>query len=205
MARTVGIGHQNFEQIIQNNIFYIDKTKFIKEWWERGDVVTLITRPRRFGKTLTMSMTEQENETFRRKSIDMNDTEATLALNQLSEYLYRYYGKKVIILLDEYDTPMQEAYVNGYWEQLVYDQRSGKRGAVWSFLLAGGYLKVVSTEFVEQTGTLYYKLALTNKEVRIMFVNMIRDRFDSDGSDHYNDFIKALLMEESCKRLQRKH
>lgn len=46
MARTVGIGHQNFEHIIQNNLFYIDKTKFIQEWWERGDVVTLITRPR---------------------------------------------------------------------------------------------------------------------------------------------------------------
>lgn len=59
MAGTVGIGHQNFEQIIENNLFYVDKTNFLKEWWESGDVVTLITRPRRFGKTLTMSMTEQ--------------------------------------------------------------------------------------------------------------------------------------------------
>ena len=59
MARTVGIGHQDFEQLITNDYFYIDKTKFIKEWWESGDFVTLITRPRRFGKTLTMSMTEQ--------------------------------------------------------------------------------------------------------------------------------------------------
>lgn len=59
MARTVGIGHQNFEHIIQNHLFYIDKTRFLKEWWESGDAVTLITRPRRFGKTLTMSMTEQ--------------------------------------------------------------------------------------------------------------------------------------------------
>ena len=57
-ARTVGIGHQNFEQLIQANCFYIDKTDFIREWWENQDAVTLITRPRRFGKTLTMSMLE---------------------------------------------------------------------------------------------------------------------------------------------------
>ena len=200
MARTIGIGHQNFEQLIQNNFFYIDKTYFIKEWWENGDVVTLITRPRRFGKTLMMSMTkqffsvqyagrgdlfkglsiwekkeyhelqgtwpvisisfanikeadynntrrkicqileseyarysfllegnlltEQEKITFRRKTIDMDDVDATLALNQLSEFLYRYYRKRVIILLDEYDTPMQEAYVNGYWDKLTLFTRS---------------------------------------------------------------------------------
>ena len=59
MARTVGIGLQSFEKIREKGLFYIDKTKFIKEWWESGDDVTLITRPRRFGKTLTMSMTEQ--------------------------------------------------------------------------------------------------------------------------------------------------
>lgn len=59
MARTVGIGIQDFGKIIENDYFYVDKTAFIKEWWESGDEVTLITRPRRFGKTLTMSMTEQ--------------------------------------------------------------------------------------------------------------------------------------------------
>ena len=59
MARTVGIGLQNFEKIMENNLFYIDKTMFIKEWWESNDEVTLITRPRRFGKTLTMSMLEK--------------------------------------------------------------------------------------------------------------------------------------------------
>ena len=59
MARTIGIGHQDFGQLIQNGYFYIDKTGFIKEWWENGDAVTLITRPRRFGKTLNMSMVEQ--------------------------------------------------------------------------------------------------------------------------------------------------
>ena len=51
MARVVGIGHQDFETLIQKNCFYVDKTNFIKEWWENNDVVTLITRPRRFGKT----------------------------------------------------------------------------------------------------------------------------------------------------------
>lgn len=59
MSKPVGIGYQDFGQLIQNDCFYIDKTGFIKEWWERLDAVTLITRPRRFGKTLTMSMTEQ--------------------------------------------------------------------------------------------------------------------------------------------------
>ena len=59
MARTVGIGHQDFEEIRIKNNFYIDKTMFIREWWERNDIVTLITRPRRFGKTLNMSMLEQ--------------------------------------------------------------------------------------------------------------------------------------------------
>ena len=58
MARTVGIGIQDFGKIIQNNCFYVDKTAFIKEWWENQDDVTLITRPRRFGKTLAMSMLE---------------------------------------------------------------------------------------------------------------------------------------------------
>ena len=59
MARTVAIGIQNYSEIIEKNYFYIDKTDFIREWWESGDSVTLITRPPRFGKTLTMSMTEQ--------------------------------------------------------------------------------------------------------------------------------------------------
>ena len=56
MGRTVSIGNQSFETISKNNYFYIDKKDFIKEWWENGDAVTLITRPRRFGKTLNMNM-----------------------------------------------------------------------------------------------------------------------------------------------------
>lgn len=59
MARNVAIGIQDFEQLITNDYFYIDKTDFIREWWDSGDSVTLITRPRRFGKTLNMSMVEQ--------------------------------------------------------------------------------------------------------------------------------------------------
>ncbi len=200
MARTVGIGIQDFGKIIENGYFYVDKTPFIKEWWESGDEVTLITRPRRFGKTLTMSMTEKffsvkyagrgdlfeglaiwqeekfralqgtypvislsfanikettyqntrgkicqmlaelyasceflldgntmaENDRvfFKSVSVEMDDVTATLAIHYLSKYLSDYYGKKVIILLDEYDTPMQEAYVHGYWEELVAFTRS---------------------------------------------------------------------------------
>ncbi|MCI8376700.1 MAG: AAA family ATPase [Lachnospiraceae bacterium] len=421
MARTVGIGHQDFEWLITNDNFYIDKTKFIKEWWESGDSVTLITRPRRFGKTLTMSMTEQffsikytgrgelfegltiwkdekyrelqgtypvislsfanvkensyekvryricqvlrdlyiqnyfllegelltpgEKDYFNRISETMNEGDATMCLHYLSSFLFRYYNKKVIILLDEYDTPMQEAYVNGYWEelvsftsslfnstfktnpyleraimtgitrvsresifsdlnnlkvvtttsdeyadcfgfteaevfaaldefgmsdkkpevkrwydgfvfgshpdiynpwsiinyldtgkvraywansssnslvgkliregnkevkqrlegllrgeafrveideQIVYGELNTKRNSVWSLLLASGYLKVLQVEYVEETGRWYYTLTLTNREVRMMFENMIRGWF-SEQDENYNDFIKALL------------
>lgn len=199
MARTVGIGLQDFEKIRKQNVFLVDKTIFIKEWWEKKDDVTLITRPRRFGKTLTLSMVEQffsvnhahtdifqgmniwsdkeyqelqgtypvislsfsgiketsytearskickiiellyqkfdfllegdflnpkEKEYFTNISAEMKDSGISLSLQQLSNYLSRYYNKKVIILLDEYDTPMQEAYVSGYWKELTSFTRS---------------------------------------------------------------------------------
>ena len=53
-----GLGYQNYEDLMCNHIFYIDKTNFIKEWWDYADKVTLVTRPRRFGKTLNMSTVE---------------------------------------------------------------------------------------------------------------------------------------------------
>ncbi len=196
MARTVAIGLQDFEKLIKNNCFYVDKTSFIKEWWESGDDVTLIVRPRRFGKTLNMSMLEYffslkyegRGDLFEGLSIwseqtyqeiqgtypvislsfarvkeityttardkiceivrnlyikyhfikesnvmtqadtdfynrilaaEISDSDLTSARYQLSDYVCRYYGKRVLILLDEYDTPMQEAFVHGYWEELV--------------------------------------------------------------------------------------
>lgn len=67
---------------------------------------------------------ETDRRYLERVTENMDDSDATLALYQLSDYLYRYYGKKVIILIDEYDTPMQEAYVNGYWDELVSFTRS---------------------------------------------------------------------------------
>lgn len=420
MARAIGIGRQDFEKIIVNNNFYVDKTDFIRQWWERGDDVTLITRPRRFGKTLNMSMLEQffsikyagrgdlfeglsiwQKEKYRRlqgtypvialsfadvkettyqdtrkkiceiitdlynqfdflaESEKLNENERMLyrqiaagagerietgTLKTLSYFLTRHYGKKVLILLDEYDTPMQEAFMDGYWdelaafirsllnatfktnpnmeraimtgitriskesifsdlnnlevvtttsskyadcfgfterevfealeeyalsdkkrqvrdwydgftfgtrkdiynpwsiinfldkgklgtywantssnrlvsqlirkgsanikktfeellgggvlemeldEQIVYNQLYVKKNAVWSLLLASGYLKVVDMAFVESVGRAYYKLTVTNKEVHIMFEAMVRDWFS--GNDYYNDFIKALL------------
>ncbi|MDE7422194.1 MAG: ATP-binding protein [Lachnospiraceae bacterium] len=198
MNQKVSIGIQDFESIRKNNCFYIDKTHFIKEWWDCGDAVTLITRPRRFGKTLNMSMLEQffsnryegrgdlfeglsvwEHEEYRNlqgtypvialtfanvketnfldvkkrisqiiadlytkhrflmDSEQMDEAEKkyirniinyqsqipddiiSISIHKLSDFLSRYYGKKVIILLDEYDTPMQEAYVSGFWDELV--------------------------------------------------------------------------------------
>jgi len=209
MAKVISIGNQSFESIREKDNFYIDKTNFIREWWDSDDSVTLITRPRRFGKTLNMDMikcffsNEYKNrgdlfegldiwkdEKYRElqgtypviflsfasiKSNNFTDTKNDIvavingafrshsylldsdvlsdaekeifesfdryannisvdkeianetvyrALNNLSLFLSRYYGKKVIILLDEYDTPMQEAYVNGYWEELVAFTRS---------------------------------------------------------------------------------
>ena len=69
-------------------------------------------------------LNEQQKDTFLRKNVDMEDVDAVPALRQLSEYLFRYYGKKVILLLDEYDTPMQEAYISGYWDEAVSFIRS---------------------------------------------------------------------------------
>ena len=195
MARTVGIGIQSFEKIIKENSFYIDKTGFIRQWWENRDDVTLITRPRRFGKTLNMNMlerflsveyagrgeifdglsiwkdekyrnlqgtypviflsfagiksssfdeakkslfylieklynrydfllkedslNEKEKDFIKNISANMDNYSAISSLGTLSEFLCRYYGKKVIILLDEYDTPLQEAWVYGYWKEMV--------------------------------------------------------------------------------------
>ena len=423
MARTVSIGRQDFQRIRENNNFYVDKTHFIREWWEADDEVTLIARPRRFGKTLNMSMLEKffsvsyagrgdlfeglsiwEDEKYRglqgtwpvislsfadiketsfiqaRKkmcriinelykqfdfllktdlltesekkdfwiSADMEDNQLSFSLKLLSSHLSRYYGKKVLIFLDEYDTPMQEAFANGYWdemvafirsmfnstfktnpymaravltgitriskesifsdlnnlkvvtvtseeyadafgfterevfqaldefglsdkkedikqwydgftfgktsdiynpwsiinyldtkrlaaywanssanslagkliregnknikleferlmqgetlrmeidEQIVFNQLNTGKNAIWSLLLASGYLKAVDTEYDDETGCFYYYLALTNWEVRIMFQRMIRDWFWEEG-DSYNDFIKALLADD---------
>ena len=420
----IAVGVQDFETLRINGYFYVDKTEFLREWWESGDSVTLINRPRRFGKTLMMSMTEQffsveyvkrtelfkglaiwEDAAFRklqgtypviflsfsgvkensyreaRKKIcrliqllyrryafllegdllseqekkefygisaDMETYEASLSLQQLSNYLSRYYGKKVIFLLDEYDTPMQEAYVDGFWdemvgfmrnlfnatfkgnpylerailtgitrvskesvfsdlnnlkvitttseeyadkfgfteaevfaaldangwsdrkrevkdwydgfsfgskkdiynpwsiinyldtgkfrpywantsansladrliregsvwvkqdfeqllrgeslkvqldEEIIYDQLGKNEGAVWSLLLASGYLKVVRTEYIERTGRTEYYLALTNRETRLMFETMIQEWF-SQGEGTYNVFLKAFLRDD---------
>lgn len=462
MTKTIGIGHQNFEEIITEDIFYIDKTMFIKEWWENKDAVTLITRPRRFGKTLNLSMlnsffsvsypqrvlpdpsvygkeiagqskypqpppvlsrtnalqttekteraclfhklsiwkyekyqkmqgtypviflsfadvketsfintrkkicqliknlyntfdfllegsylNEYEKKSYHEVSVDMDDYLASGSLKALTDYLMRYYGKKAIILLDEYDTPLHEAYVGGYWselvsfirnlfnstfktnpflekalmtgitrvskesifsdlnnlevvtttsekyedsfgfteeevwgaleeyglyeeqtrvkawydgftfgkktdiynpwsiinfldkrklatywantssnslvgkliregspnvkmimedllhgkgfctqvdEQVVYSQLDNDETAVWSLLLASGYLKVENLTFYEEQGIDEYTLVLTNKEVQIMFKKMIEGWFSKFIPSAYNEFIRAMLL-----------
>lgn len=200
MARTVAIGVQDFGTMVSKHYFYVDKTDFIREWWENGDSVTLLARPRRFGKTLNMSMleyffsidyegqghlfegtkiwereeyrslqgtlpvislsfanvkettfentktrinqiitdlyikreylqnggvlTRRDMQYFDRVSDDMAETDAVIALQKLCDFMQRYYKKKVVILLDEYDTPMQEAYVNGFWDEMVSFMRN---------------------------------------------------------------------------------
>ena len=200
MKKVISIGIQGFSDLREQDCFFVDKTNFIKEWWENRDVVTLITRPRRFGKTLNMSMLdcffsnkyadradlfeglsiwqdeayrklqgtypviflsfaavkagnledaktqikqeiarlyrenrnlmkedifgEDERELYYRTTVKMDDVTAQDSLRNLSVWMERYYGKKVIILLDEYDTPMQEAYVQGYWDEFTSFVRS---------------------------------------------------------------------------------
>ncbi len=195
MGQTISIGAQSFEFIRENNCFFIDKTDLIREWWESGDIVTLITRPRRFGKTLNLDMMncffskkyegrrdlfeglsvwadekyqklqgtcpvislsfanikgetleaakqgikfaltklyeihrhvrdakgmgETEQLFFDSVSSAMPDDVAVLTLQYLCDYLSRYHNQKVLILLDEYDTPLQEAYVHGYWKEMA--------------------------------------------------------------------------------------
>ena len=422
----VNIGEQRFEKIRERKAFYIDKSNFIREWWDTGTTVTLITRPRRFGKTLNMSMlecffsnrfegrsdlfeglsiwneekyrqlqgtfpviflsfanikakkyeimknkiaevivqlyeqnrflldsgllSENEKEYYKSIKIGMEDGIAEGAVHFMAGFMQRYYDKDVIIILDEYDTPMQEAWLSGYWdeavtffkgffnstfktnpylcrglitgitriskesifsdlnnlkvitttsgqyatafgftekevfqalddmglgkekqgvkawydgftfgsysdiynpwsiasfidnggeydtywadtsgnglvnslirqgnttvksamedlltggtlmtelnEQIVFNQLDGSTGAVWSLLLATGYLKVVKLERVGERKKKVYTLALTNMEVASMFEDMVKGWFGGEGESAYNDFIKALLLND---------
>ena len=425
----VNIGVQRFDKLRGENRFYIDKTGFIREWWETGSDVTLITRPRRFGKTLNMSMTEcffsnkyadrgdlfegldiwrdekyrqlqgtypviflsfagikatncdemkyrmtevvadlyndnirimqgtalspNEKEYYESIKIGMNDRIAVGAVRQMAKFMNSYYGKEAIILLDEYDTPMQEAWLGGYWdeavsffksffamtfktnphlyrgiitgitriskesifselnnlkvvtatsnqyatsfgfteeevfqalddmglgdqkqgvkqwydgftfgkytdiynpwsitsfieeegkyraywantssnglvnslirtgtkeikqtmeilikggsfkamidEQIVFNQLGGDTDAVWSLLLATGYLKILEVEVVGEDKTQLYTLTLTNREVAIMFKNMVRGWFAGETESIYNEFIRAMLSDNVRK------
>lgn len=432
MSGTAALGYQNYEEIITGDILYIDKTNFISEWWESKDKVTLITRPRRFGKTLNMSTIEcffsnryagrgdlfegkhvweskseggeykyrklqgtfpviflsfasvktgdtegikiavkqaisnvynkhrnmMSNDVFGESERDyfnsvkdtMSDSTALIAVNRLSEYMEKYYGQKALILLDEYDTPMQEAWLAGTWsdtvsffksffdatfktnehfyrsiitgitriskesifsglnnlkvvtatsdkyaecfgfledevfaalddkglgsekagvkewydgfvfgthadiynpwsiisfiennakyetywtntsgndlvssliqkggvdikqtteellagrsfeaeidEQIIFSQLEGNANAVWSLLLATGYLRI---DGLQQTGRFkknIYRLRLTNMEVESMFADMVKGWFGGGAERYYNDFIKALLIND---------
>lgn len=427
-----GLGYQNFEEVRTGKIFYIDKTNFIREWWEYADKVTLITRPRRFGKTLNMSMTEcffsnryagrsdlfeglsiweepsapneieyrklqgtfpviflsfanikaanyadmeymftkviadlyneyhflldkdllsESEQEYYKKMVPGTGAEiAADAIHTMAGFLQRYYGKKVIILLDEYDTPMQDAWLSGYWDQAVrffsrlfnatfktndslerglltgitriakesiftgmnnldvvtttsdeyascfgftesevftalddaglgdqkqgvrewydgftfgrytdiynpwsiasflrkkgrydtywsntsgnglvnsliqtgapsikqtmedlllgnsfeaqideriaFDQLDGSASTVWSLLLATGYLSVVKMEQIGKHLKKMYTLKLTNMEVEIIFQDMVKKWFGGSAESAYNDFIKALLLND---------
>ena len=423
----VNIGEQRFYKLIEENKFYVDKTDFIREWWENGSTVTLITRPRRFGKTLNMSMlecffskkyegradlfeglsifgndsdrekyrnlqgkfpvifltfanikavkysemenkitevianlyennrflldndclSENEKEYYNSIKIGMPDEIAVGAVHQMACFMQRYYRENVIIILDEYDTPMQDAWLSGYWnkaviffssffnatfktnpylergmitgitriakesiftgmnnlkvvtttsdryatafgfterevfdalddmgfgsekmevkkwydgftfgsytdiynpwsiasfiendgkyenywadtssnglvnslmqtgvpgikqtmeallqgksfeaeldEKIVFDQLDGSVSAVWSLLLATGYLKVVDLKYVGERKKKVYTLALTNMEAESIFENMVKGWFGGNTETYYNEFINALL------------
>jgi len=423
----VNIGIQRFDKLRKQDAFYIDKTDFIREWWETGSEVTLITRPRRFGKTLNMSMLEcffsrkyegradlfdglsifghdsdrekyrnlqgkfpmifltfanikadryaemenkiaeviaslynendyllhgdclntNEKEYYKKIKTGMPSDIAVGAVHQMACFMQRYYNENVIILLDEYDTPMQEAWLSGYWnkavsffssffnatfktnpylergmitgitriakesiftgmnnlkvvtttsdkyatafgftekevfdalddmelgsekeevkkwydgftfgnqtdiynpwsissfienngryenywadtssnglvnslmqtgvpgikqtmeallqgksfeaeldEKIVFDQLDGSVGAVWSLLLATGYLKVLDLKYVGERKRKVYTLTLTNMEAESIFENMVKGWFGGSTETYYNEFINALL------------
>ena len=421
----VNLGVQRFDKLIEEKKFYVDKTQFIKEWWEYGSEVTLITRPRRFGKTLNMSMTEcffsnkyadrgdlfenlsiwkeekyrklqgtypviflsfanvkaasykemgyritkviadlyeqnryllegkllskNEREYYESIKPGMEITMTSDTIHSMTNFMQRYYGKDVIVILDEYDTPMQEAWLSGYWddavrffnglfnstfktnpylcrglitgitrvaresifsgmnnlevitttsdeyalsfgfseeevfasleaaglgsekervkkwydgftfgthtdiynpwsiasfirkkgkydtywsntsgnglvnsliqsgspdikqtmeellkgnsfeaaidEQIIFHQLDDNVNAVWSLLLATGYLKIIKFEESEDDDT-KYTLILTNHEVKRMFRKMVRDWFGGSTETSYNNFIKALLLND---------
>lgn len=423
----VNIGVQQFDKLRKQGSFYIDKTDFIREWWETGSDVTLITRPRRFGKTLNMSMlecffsrkykdradlfeglsifgndsdkekyrnlqgkfpvifltfanikadrfpemenkiteaiaslyennrylletdclSENEKEYYKNIKIGMPSDIAVGAVHQMACFMQRYYKENVIIILDEYDTPMQDAWLSGYWdkavnffssffnatfktnpylergmitgitriakesiftgmnnlkvvtttsdryatafgftekevfdalddmgfgcekkevkkwydgftfgnctdiynpwsiasfienngkyenywadtssnglvnslvqtgipgikqtmeallqgksfeteldEKIVFDQLDGSASAVWSLLLATGYLKVLDLKYVGERKKKVYTLALTNMEAESIFENMVKSWFGGNTETYYNEFINALL------------
>ena len=422
----VSLGAQQFDRLRERGGLYVDKTAFIQEWWESGSDVTLITRPRRFGKTLNMSMLEcffsnqyagrgdlfegleiwkddkyrqlqgtypvicfsfagvkagnmkdmkamvkivianlygryreilksdkfdeNDREAFRAVNEKMEDVKAQTAINMLCLFLQKYYEKEVLVLLDEYDTPMQEAWIGGYWEeavgffrsffdntfktnpylyhgiitgitriskesifsdlnnlnvvtttseeyavsfgfteeevfgilervglgeekaqvkhwydgftfgshtdiynpwsitsfvknngkysaywantssngllqslvqtgkaemkktietlikggsfqtmldeQIVFNQLGSSETALWSLLLATGYLKVVAVEMVGARKKEVFTLTLTNLEVSILFENMVNSWFRDNTRIPYNDFIKAMLLDD---------
>ena len=80
-------------------------------------------------------------------------------------------------------------------EQIIFNQLDVDENAIWSLFLASGYLKAESYTLNEETGGDLYELALTNKEVQIMFQKMIRKWFSSTGTV-YNGFIKSLLQDD---------
>ena len=80
-------------------------------------------------------------------------------------------------------------------EQLIFDQLDYRESAIWSLLLASGYLKVEHFSFNETYGREEYDLMLTNREVRMMFERMIKDWF-SEYTPAYNEFVKALLADD---------
>lgn len=194
MGRTVAIGLQDFGDLIRKNYFYIDKTAFIKEWWKSGDSVTLITRPRRFGKTLNMSMLEQFFPWIMQEREKCFTTYwANTSSNSLVGKLIREGSRAV---KEKFEILMQGGTIQSpIDEQIVYNQLKGNEGAIWSLLLASGYLKVLFYESyldIPEGAQPKYELMLTNLEVKLMFQNMIRDWFTEAEAD-YNDFIKALL------------
>ena len=160
--KKIGIGYENYMEFIDQNLYYVDKTLLVRDVLEKGGKVTLFTRPRRFGKTLGLSMLrtffeleygrhaylrdsqvleEKDRERFtdlllgeirwnrqvstlhtpeeREEVLKAECGKYAAALEILSSCLKKHHGQNVIILLDEYDVPLENAWTSGLYEEMT--------------------------------------------------------------------------------------
>ena len=211
MLKTIATGTYDFKKLIESNSYYVDKTKIIEELIKNKKEVYLFSRPRRFGKSLFISMldnffnieykdtnknlfnnlyiskseyytylssipvikvdfkelkavnydkmynsfkelirdiyskkrylldilNDDEKEIFNRFLLkNAEEDEYKKAINILSEYMYRYYNRKVVILMDEYDVPLQEGFLNNYYDDII----NPVRGVFSSSLKGNDYM-----------------------------------------------------------------
>ncbi|MGL5349518.1 MAG: AAA family ATPase [Cetobacterium sp.] len=226
VKKKLPVGIDDFKKIIENDYYFVDKSMFIDELLNKKSEVTLLPRPRRFGKTLNMSMLNyffniEDKELNRNLFNNLNisntdkmiyqgeypviyislkdikvsnwelclekflalikkeykkyglpleekrDTQENSLLN-LSEHLYEKYGKKVIILIDEYDTPLVTAHSQGYYDEAIFFFRNVLSAALkgnpyLEFAILTGILRIAKESIFSGLNNLTVSTILDNK------------------------------------------